>query len=147
MRTLRWVKRGNGSGAPAVVRSAPAPRSASRYHLPFGTSALRARLESSCGALMAPLEGQLWNVSDTGSCLTVPFGADVSLPDVAVLHLCDPVSRRRHELEVEPRWISSASHATFVGLLFRSGALPRDSFLRDSMKGSWTDGVPMAGAF
>ena len=122
--------------------AAPSPRRSSRFSLPFGTSALKARLALNGPGSAAEIQAQLWDVSDEGGCLSIPGPCSVSVPGTAVLELRDPHTRQSKSLPVELRWTSTLSHATFVGLRFVAGPLPTDSFLREYMQVSWTDAVP-----
>lgn len=141
---LSFLKRRRRPSSASPEAFSSCQRSGARFLLPFGASALAARLESGSAEAFEVLRGQLWNISDRGGCLTLPPQCRLACPLTAVLTCCDPSTRQQHRFEVELRWISTVSHATFVGLFFRSGLLPQDSFLRDYMKSSWTDGVPAA---
>ncbi|MFM8936178.1 MAG: PilZ domain-containing protein [Vulcanococcus sp.] len=140
MAGLRLWKR-NDRPQPRTA-STPAPRRSSRFSLPFGASALKAKLTPADLGLPSGIQAQLWDVSDEGGCLSIPGPCSLPVPGTAVLELSDPHSRQSKSLPVELRWISAIGHATFVGLRFVSGPLPSDSFLREYMQVSWTDAVP-----
>ena len=145
MARLRMWKR--TSRPQPVPSSVPAPRRSSRFSLPFGAAALKARLALAGADGSSQIQAQLWDVSDEGGCLTIPGPCSLAAPTSAVLELGDPHTRQSKSLPVELRWVSTLSHATFVGLRFMAGPLPADSFLRDYMQASWTDAVPGGARF
>ena len=51
--------------------SVPAPRRSSRFSLPFGAAALKARLALAGADASSQIQAQLWDVSDEGGCLTL----------------------------------------------------------------------------
>jgi len=133
-----------GKTAPSSTPAAPSPRRSRRFSLPFGPSALKAKIELPGVAGSEPLGAHLWDVSDAGGCLALQAGCSLPAPGAALLSVCHPESRQWRQLRVELRWISNLSHGTFVGLRFAGGPLPQDFFLRDYMQCSWTDAVPGA---
>ena len=137
----------SGKASASASPSAPAPRRSRRFSLPFGASALKARIELSGVAGAEPVRAHLWDVSDAGGCLALQGGCALAAPGAALLSVCHPESRQWRQLRVELRWISNLSHGTFVGVRFAGGPLPQDFFLRDYMQRSWTDAVPGAASF
>ena len=145
MPSLRiWKRTTRSQVRPAA---APAPRRSSRFSLPFGAAALKARLALTGAASPTEIQAHLWDVSDEGGCLSIAGVFSLAVPSSAVLELSDPATRQTRTLSVELRWISTLSHATFVGLRFVAGPLPADSFLREYMQTSWTDVVPGGARF
>ena len=142
MASLRMWKR--SSRPQPKTSSAPAPRRSNRFSLPFGAAALKAKLALASASDSSEIQAHLWDVSDEGGCLTISGSGPCALsaPSSAVLELSDPHTRQRKTLPVEVRWVSTLSHATFIGLRFVAGPLPADSFLREYMQSSWTDAVP-----
>jgi hypothetical protein len=100
------------------------------------------QLELVAGAAASPLVGRLWDISPRGACIALLGSRVLAVPAVGVLQLMDPIDHGRYRLDVSVRWSTALSHTTFVGVLFSSGLLPRDSFLMEYMRRSWTDSVP-----
>jgi hypothetical protein len=127
---------------PAGAGSSDAPRNSLRFALPSGMAHVGTQLELGAGAAASPLVGRLWDISPQGACIALLGSRVLVVPAAGVLLLMDPIEHGRHRLEVSVRWSTALSHTTFVGVLFSAGLLPRDSFLMQYMRRSWTDSVP-----
>lgn len=127
---------------PAGAGSSDSPRNSLRFALPSGMAHVGIQLEVVAGAAASPLVGRLWDISPRGACIALLGSRALAVPAAGVLQLRDPMTHERHRLDVTMRWSTPLSHTTFVGVLFSSGLLPRDSFLMEYMRRSWTDAVP-----
>ena len=127
---------------PAGAGPSESPRNSLRFALPSGMAHVGIQLELVAGAAASPLVGRLWDISPRGACIALLGSRALAVPAAGVLQLRDPIDHGRHRLDVSVRWSTALSHTTFVGVLFSSGLLPRDSFLMEYMRRSWTDSVP-----
>lgn len=127
---------------PAGAGSSDSPRNSLRFALPSGMVHVGVQLELAAQAASSPLVGRLWDISPQGACIALLGSRALVVPAAGLLQLMDPIDHGRHRLEVSVRWSTALSHTTFVGVVFSAGLLPRDNFLMEYMRRSWTDSVP-----
>ena len=117
-------------------------RRSTRHPLPSGMAHVTVHLEIHTLKLAQPMVGRLWDVSAHGACVAIPGCHQLVLPAGGRLQIVEPLSQRRHLVQVDLRWGIPLSHTTFIGLLFDASLRPRETFLADFMRATWSDAVP-----